>query len=61
MRESLDEMITRWDSDKTSKELKIRAIEKNDLLSLKEMSISIHWWKHEARSRVDHVTEFLNS
>jgi hypothetical protein len=20
----------------------------------------IHWWKHEARSRADHVTEFLN-
>jgi hypothetical protein len=23
--------------------------------------LSIHWWKHEARSRVDHVTESLNS
>ncbi len=23
--------------------------------------MSIHWWKHEARSRVDHVTESLNS
>jgi hypothetical protein len=22
--------------------------------------MSIHWWKHEARSRVDHVTESLN-
>jgi hypothetical protein len=25
------------------------------------MSVSIHWWKHEARSRADHVTESLNS
>jgi hypothetical protein len=23
--------------------------------------MSIHWWKHEARSRADHVTESLNS
>jgi hypothetical protein len=23
-------------------------------------SLSIHWWKHEARSRADHVTEPLN-
>jgi hypothetical protein len=22
--------------------------------------LSIHWWKHEARSRADHVTELLN-
>jgi hypothetical protein len=25
------------------------------------MFLSIHWWKHEARSRVDHVIESLNS
>ncbi len=25
------------------------------------LHVSIHWWKHEARSRANHVTEFLNS
>jgi hypothetical protein len=33
MRESLDEMITKWDLDKTKKELNIQSIERNDLLS----------------------------
>jgi hypothetical protein len=41
--------------------LRLRLILKNDFINMCWLQWINHWWKHKARSRVDHVTELLNS
>jgi hypothetical protein len=51
------ENIEKWKSSKMSMRFWWDQIEVTTKL---EDILSIHWWKHEARSRADHVTEFLD-